>query len=303
MKIYDAIVIGGGVAGMTAAIYLKRANLNVLLIEKNSPGGQINFTNEIENYPGFTKISGPELAASIFMQLNELGVELAIDEVEKIIETSDYIEIKAKNNYYAKKIILATGRKPRKLNLTNEDRLSGNGISWCAICDGPLYKNKSVLVVGGGNSAIEEGMYLSTLAKQVTVINRTEKFRAEEMLLEKLKSKQNVSILTNTELVELVTNDNNLKAVKLINNQDSSTKVLSIDGIFVFIGYVPSEQLIAAEIYDDQGYLVVNNKMQTKLSSVYGCGDAIKKDVYQVTTAVGEGAIAATSLINDLTQK
>lgn len=303
MKTYDAIVVGGGVAGMSAAIYLKRANLKVLLIEKSALGGQVNLTHEIENYPGFKSIAGPDLATNIFVQMNNLGVEIAIEEIKKINQLDDVVEVIGENKYHAKKVIIATGRKPRRLNLPHENELAGRGVSWCAICDGPLYKNKTVLIIGGGKSAVEEGLYLATIAKKVYLINRTENFKADNSELENLKSKSNVEILVNTEIKEFITENNNLKGVKVINHNDRLVKQLDVDGVFVFIGYSPSQQLLEDPVYDDIGYLVVDGDMRTKLKNLYGCGDAIKKNVYQITTAVGEGAIAATSLINDLALK
>ena len=213
---YDLVIIGGGIAGISAAIYAKRSNLNVMIIEKETPGGQVNKTATIENYPGFTKIEGPELAFKLFEQLQQLKVEYKALEVKGIIDNGDYKTIITnKDSYQTKTVIIATGRVPRKLGKENEDKLYGRGISFCSICDGNLYKNKHIAVIGGGNSAIEESLYLSGLASKLTLIHRNEKLRADETLINELKKKNNVEILYNTEVEKFNEKDNVLDSVKL----------------------------------------------------------------------------------------
>lgn len=303
MQKYDVIVIGSGVGGMTAAIYLKRANLKVLLIEKNAPGGQINVTDEICNYPGFTNIKGPELASNFYRQVMELNIDMVIEEVVAIKENCQQkIVITKENEYETTKVIIATGRKPRNLGLANEERLTGRGISWCAICDGPLYKGKEVSVIGGGNSAVEEGIYLSTLAKKVYLIHRTDQLRADSTAVEILKSKSNVEFKLGYEVDEYVVDNNyNLVGIKIKNNLTQIIEELPIDGIFMFIGYEPIGTIFNnLGVIDHQGYVKVDLNMRTQNPGIYACGDAIEKSVYQIATAVGEGAVAATSVINDL---
>ena len=219
-KVYDTVIIGTGIAGITAAIYLKRSNLDVLLIDKDAPGGQLNKISIIENYPGYLKISGPELSEKLLEQVKNLNIEQrygkAIDIKDekniKIIKT-DIEEIKTKT------VIIAIGRTPNKLNIENEEKLLNKGISYCALCDGPLFKDKEVAVVGSGNSAVEESLYLSNICKKVTLIIRTDRFKAEETLQNQLKNKENIDIKYNC-VIDTITEENNvLKSLKLSNNE------------------------------------------------------------------------------------
>ena len=188
---YDVIIIGAGVAGISAAIYAKRSNMNVLLIEKDSPGGQINKTSTIENYPGFTSIQGPELAFKLFEQLQTLNIEYKALEVQKILDNKEYKTVVTnKDEYKTKTVIIATGRTPKKLGKENEDKLYSRGISFCSICDGNLYRDKNIAIIGGGNSAAEEGLYLSEIAAHLTIINRSNKLRADESMVNELKEKR-----------------------------------------------------------------------------------------------------------------
>lgn len=293
---YDVIIIGAGCAGISAAIYAKRSNLNVMIIEKETPGGQINKTATIENYPGFTKIEGPELAFKLFEQLQQLKVDYKALEVKEIIDNGDYKTIITnKDSYQTKTVIIATGRVPRKLGVENEDKLYGKGISFCSICDGNLYKDKPIAVIGGGNSAIEESLYLSSIASKLTLIHRNEILRADESLIYELKKKDNVEILYNTEVERFNENNNVLDSIEIKNTQDRTNNILKVDGVFVFVGYEPASDFIKnLDILDENGYVLVNNKMETKIPGIYACGDIIKKDVYQIVTAESEGAVAAT---------
>lgn len=305
MKTYDVIVIGSGVAGMTAAIYLKRANLNVLIIEKTAPGGQINVTDEICNYPGFTNVKGPELAMNFYAQVANLKIDFVIEEVVEIRNNGEPKEVITNlNHYQTTRVVIATGRKPKTLGLPNEERLTGRGISYCAICDGPLYKDKIVAVVGGGNSAVDEGIYLTKLASKVFLIHRNHELKAEKMAIQKLASINNCEMILNHELTEYVLEGQTLKAIKIVNKETNQERIIDLDGIFMFIGYEPTHMLIKdLKISDEQGYIKADMNMRTSAEGIYACGDAIQKDVYQIATAVGEGAVAATSVINDLSKK
>ncbi|CCY93316.1 thioredoxin reductase [Firmicutes bacterium CAG:884] len=285
---FDCIIIGAGIAGLTAAIYLKRAGKNVVIIEKSMPGGQILKTNSIKNYPGFLEIDGFGLIRRVLDQTDNLNIKIIKEEVLEI----NNLEVKTnKNTYQTKNIILATGRKPRILGLENEEELIGKGISFCASCDGNLYKNENVAVVGGGNTAFEDAIYLSNICKNVTLIHRNNNYRAEEYLIEELKQKANVTFAPNEKVEKLNTKDGFLESIETNNN------TYKIKGLFVAIGQVPSIIKIDS-LNQENGYIIVNEKMETNIKGIYACGDCIKKDVYQLTTAAAEGTIASFSIIS-----
>ena len=285
---FDCIIIGAGIAGLTAAIYLKRAGKNVVIIEKSMPGGQILKTNSIKNYPGFVEIDGFSLIRKILDQIDNLEIQIIKEEVKEI----NNLEVVTDNNVYsASNIILATGRKPRILGLQNENELIGKGISFCASCDGNLFKNDEVAVVGGGNTAFEEALYLSNICSKVYLIHRSENYRAENYLINELKQKQNVFLMPNEIITKLNTKEGHLESIETDKNK------YNIKALFVAIGQVPS--IIKIEgLETENGYIKVNNKMETNINGIYACGDCIKKDVYQLTTAASDGTIAATSIIN-----
>ena len=292
MKCYDCIVIGAGVAGMTASIYLKRANKSVLLLEREMPGGQINKTTEIENYPGFTKINGTDLALSIYEQVKQNNIEykygdvldIICDENKKIVKTN-------RDEFECENIILATGRIPRKLGLENEEKLISHGISYCAICDGMFFKDKVVAIVGGGNSALTGALYLSNICSKVYIINRKNELRADLSLQEKVKQKNNIEILFESVVTKLNEKDNVLKSIG-VNNEE-----LNVDGLFVYIGFDPDVSYLKnLNIKNNNGYVIVDENMETSIKGIYACGDMIDKNVYQIATAIGEASIAATSI-------
>ena len=285
---FDCIIIGAGIAGLTAAIYLKRAGKNVVIIEKSMPGGQILKTNSIKNYPGFVEIDGFSLIRKILDQIDNLEIQIIKEEVKEIKN----LEVVTDNNVYsASNIILATGRKPRILGLQKENELIGKGISFCASCDGNLFKNDEVAVVGGGNTAFEEALYLSNICSKVYLIHRSENYRAENYLINELKQKQNVFLMPNEIITKLNTKEGHLESIETDKNK------YNIKALFVAIGQVPS--IIKIESLEiDNGYIKVNSKMETNINGIYACGDCIKKDVYQLTTAASDGTIAATSIIN-----
>lgn len=285
---FDCIVIGAGIAGLTAAIYLKRAGKNVVIIEKSMPGGQILKTNSIKNYPGFIEIDGFSLIRKILDQIDNLEIQIIKEEVKEIKN----MEVVTDNNIYlTKNIIIATGRKPRILGLQNENELIGKGISFCASCDGNLFKNEKVAVVGGGNTAFEEALYLSNICSKVYLIHRSENYRAENYLINELKQKQNVFLMPNEIITKLNTKEGYLESIETDKNK------YNIKALFVAIGQIPAVIKIE-NLETENGYIKVNNKMETNINGIYACGDCIKKDVYQLTTAAAEGTIAATSIIN-----
>jgi thioredoxin reductase (NADPH) len=289
-KEYDVIIIGSGIAGMTAGIYLKRAGLNPLIIEENAPGGQLNKINTIENYPGFTKIDGPSLAAEIFKQARELDIEYLFDKVLKVeLNNEEKKVITGGTTLTCKYLVIATGRLSKKL-FNDDERYIGKGISYCGICDGYLYKEKDVIVVGGANSALEEALYLSNICNSVTMIIRGEKLRGEEKLINQVLEKNNIKCVYNSNVEEYNIENSKLASVKL----DDGT-IMDTDGLFVSIGSVPSADIF--EVEKEKGFIIVDSECMTNINNVYACGDIIKKTVYQLTTAASEGTVVAYSII------
>lgn len=283
---FDCVIVGGGIAGMTAAIYLKRANKNVVIVEKDILGGQINKTSRVENYPGFTFIEGIDLVNKIKEQIKNLNIPIINKEVVEIKQN----EIKLKDEILeTDNIILATGRIPKKLGLENEDELIGRGISYCATCDGFFFKNKIVCIVGGGNSALEESLYLSNLCKKVIILNRSAKLRADDYLIDEVNKRRNIEIKYNTEIIK-INKDEVLKSVTTKNEE------IKCDGLFIYIGLEPQiEYLKNSDIKTENGYVLVDSNMKTNIENIYACGDLIKKEAYQIITAASEGAKAAIS--------
>ncbi len=295
---FDCIIIGAGVAGTTASIYLKRSNFNILLLEKNMPGGIISNTSIIENYPGIKKIDGSTFAMNLYEQIKELDINYKYGNASEITQKNNLFIVNTDlGNYQTKSIIIATGRTPRKLNLENEDKLIGNGISYCATCDGLLYKDKEVCVVGGGNSALEESLYLSKICKKVTIINRSSKLRADEILIEKVKNTTNIEVMYNSNIIELKEKQN--KLTNIIIKKENETKELLCHGLFIYIGFEPIIPNVPNLKLNDN-YIVVDGRMQTNIDNICACGDIIKKDLYQIITAAGEGATAANTIKNNL---
>jgi thioredoxin reductase (NADPH) len=294
---YDIVIVGAGPAGLTAAIYGRRANKKVLVLEALNYGGQIINTLEIENYPVEEKISGFDFATKIYNQTKNLGAEIVYEKVVDLIDKNDYKEvITTKNTYQAKTVILATGNESRKLGLDNEDELIGRGISYCATCDGAFYKDKIVAVVGGGNSALEDALYLADVAKKVYLIHRKDVFNGEEVTVGKLRDKNNVDFILNSNVTKLISN-NNLNGIEVTNN-DKETKTIELDGLFVAIGRVPENQNFAKIInLNEKGYIIANEDCHTNVEGIYVAGDTRTKEVRQLVTAASDGAIAATEAI------
>ena len=286
---FDCIIIGAGIAGLTAAIYLKRAGKNIIIIEKSMPGGQILKTNSIKNYPGFLEIDGFSFIRKILDQIENLEIEIKKEEVKEI--SSNLEVITNKNTYKSSNIIIATGRKPRILGIENEEKLIGKGLSFCASCDGNLFKGEKVAVVGGGNSAFIDALYLSNICKNVILIHRKNNYRAEEYLIKELEKRPNVTFVKEEVIKKLNSKDGYLESI------ETDKQKYIVKGLFVAIGQVPSI-IKTNNLENELGYIKVNNKMETNIKGIYACGDCIKKDVYQLTTAASEGTIAAYSIIN-----
>ena len=292
---YDLIIIGMGISGISAAIYAKRANLKVLMIESSAPGGTLNKITNVENYPGISSVSGPDFAFNLFTKVQELEIEYKIEEVTDII--TDTKTIKTKNNVYqAKNILIATGRRPKLLGLDKEEALLGRGISTCALCDGALYKNKEVAVIGGGSSALAESIHLSKLVKKVYLIHRREEFRGEDTLVEEVKNTNNIELILNNEIKELKEENNILSGLILKDGQE-----LNVSALFIYIGFIPNTSFIEnSDIKLDKGYILVDKNGATNIDGIYASGDVTKKDTYQLINAASEGALASIKISENI---
>ncbi len=283
---YDVIIIGMGISGITAAIYAKRSNKKVLLIDKAMPGGTLNNIDKVSNYPGLVDISGPDFAANLFKQIKTLDIPYKLEEVKSLKLTDNVKVIETTNNtYQAKNVILAMGRRPKMLGLENESSLLGRGISTCALCDAFFYKDKDIAVVGTGNSALQETLYLANIVNKIYLINRRDGFRGDSMLVDQIKSLDNIEIIYNANIKELNSENNKLSEIILANN-----KHIKVEGLFIYIGSIPETKIVPEDILDSDGYVIVDKYLKTKLPGVYAIGDIIKKDVYQLVTAAADGA-------------
>ena len=289
---YDIIIVGAGHAGMTSALYALRANKKVLVLEAKSYGGQIINANLVENYPGLPNVSGFEFANNLYNQIKDLGVELKYETVIRIEE--DKRVITNKDSYKGKAIILATGAENRKLSIDREEEFIGKGISYCATCDGNFYKKKDVAVVGGGNTALEDALYLSNICNKVYLIHRRDSFRGESKYLDELKSKSNVKIITNSNVIKINGNDK-LESIELDNGN-----TLEISGLFIAVGQVPKNEIFKNIIELDNGYIASVDGVHTNIDGIYVAGDTRVKDLRQLTTAVSDGSIAATTALKEM---
>lgn len=302
MKTIDIIVIGAGTAGLTAAIYGQRAGRHVLLLEEGMYGGQIVNTPEIENYPGIQQISGFQFAMNLYEQATALGAELETGKVVEITENGDHKIVRTEQaEYSCGAVIIATGAKNRKLGIQGEKALVGRGISYCAACDGAFYKDKTVAVVGGGNTALGDADYLANGCRQVYLIHRREEFRGDASLAERLKQRENVTCIMNAVVTDVRVGER-LEKIIVENVALKEPQELSVDGLFVAIGQVPENQAFANLVeLDARGYIVAGEDCKTKTSGVYAAGDCRTKAVRQLTTAAADGAVAALAACEYLT--
>ena len=297
---YDTIIIGAGPAGLTSALYLLRANKKVLVLEAKSYGGQILNANKVENYPGIMSISGYDFATNLYAQVKNLGADIKYETVLKI--SDDKKVITDKNEYQSLTIIIATGASNRKLNLPNEIKFIGKGISYCATCDGNFFKEKTVAVIGGGNTALEDAVYLSNLAHKVYLIHRRSEFRGEDKNLEELKTKANVEFILNSNIISL-NGDEYLESITLKDNEEKEEN-LKIDGLFIAIGRIPKNEIFNNVVdLDDNGYIIAHDDVYTKTGGIFVAGDARLKPLRQLTTAVGDGSLASLAVLKYLKEK
>lgn len=300
-KEYDIVIIGGGPAGLAAGLYAARGNMKTVILEKLIPGGQLNNTLDVENYPGMDHVTGPQIAQAMEEQTKRFGCEIIstcnITNVElngkiKTIETD-------KGIFTAKVVIIATGSEYRKLNVPGEKEYSGKGVSYCAVCDGAFFKEKELVVVGGGDSAVEEGSFLTKFANKVTIVHRRDKFRAEKIIQDRAFKNPKINVIWNTTVPEVKGNTNGVTAVKLKNAQTNEEKDFKCDGVFIYVGLDPNTQLFKEKVAMDEGNKVLTNeKMETNVRGVYAAGDVRETPLKQAVTAASDGSLAATMAIS-----
>ncbi len=294
-KIYDVIIIGAGPAGMTAAVYTSRANLSTLMIERGVPGGQMANTEEVENYPGYEHILGPELSTKMFDHAKKFGAEYAYGDIKSITDGKEYKTINAGSKQYkARAIIITTGAQYKKIGIPGETELGGRGVSYCAVCDGAFFKEKELVVVGGGDSAVEEGVYLTRFAKKVTIVHRRDELRAQKILQDRAFANEKVDFIWSHTVKEIHEKDGKVGSVTLVSTKTGEEREFQTDGVFVYIGMVPlTKPFLDLGITNDEGYIVTNEKMETSLPGIYAAGDVREKMLRQIVTATGDGSIAA----------
>lgn len=295
MRKYDVVVIGSGPGGMTAALYAARANLNVAMLDRGIYGGQMNNTDDIENYPGFTTIKGPELGEKMYQGTVKAGVNFVYGDVQNVtVDDQQMKHIQTDSDeLVASAVIIATGSNNRKLGVPGEEKFSGKGVSYCAVCDGSFFKGKNVTVVGGGDSAISEGLYLANVTDGVNVIHRRDQLRAQKVLQNRAFDNDKIDFTWNTSVTEILGDENHVTGVKIHNNQVGDDTILDTDGVFVYVGNFPNSQIFNnLNITDQAGWIITNDQMETTIPGIYAIGDVRQKQLRQITTAVGDGGIA-----------
>ena len=295
-EILDLVIVGGGPGGLTAGIYAKRAALNAVLIEKGALGGQVINSDEVENWPGTLHANGAELSMQFAEHAQSLDLEIRYHDVARIDPGLDHHTIRLDNGEELKAyaVILGTGGHPRKLAIPGEDELYGKGVSYCAVCDGFFFRQKDVVVVGGGDSACEEALYLAKLAKKVYIAHRRDEFRASRLLQQRVEADCDIEVLWNTVLTQIVADDGGVTSVALKDTVDDSTRDLAIDGVFIFIGFLPNNELVPAGVkLSTDGYVITDEKCETNIPGLYAIGDLREKYARQIVTAAADGCTAA----------
>ena len=300
---YDTIIIGAGPAGMTAALYAARSNLKVALIEGGLPGGQMNNTSDIENYPGYANISGPELAEKMFEPLENLGVEHLYGFVENIEDHGDVKKvITADEEFETRTVIVATGSKHRLLGVPGEEELNSRGVSYCAVCDGAFFRDQDLLVVGGGDSAVEEAIFLTQFAKSVTIVHRRDELRAQKVLQDRAFANDKINFIWDS-VVREIKGENRVESVVIENVKSGQVTEQAFGGVFIYVGLDPVSDFVQElHIQDHAGWIVTDDHMKTSVAGVFAVGDVRQKDLRQVTTAVGDVAIAGQEAYKYITE-
>ncbi|MEC2055540.1 thioredoxin-disulfide reductase [Peribacillus psychrosaccharolyticus] len=296
-KIYDVLIIGAGPAGMTAAVYTSRANLSTLMVERGIPGGQMANTEEVENYPGFGHILGPELSTKMFDHAKKFGAEYAYGDVKEIIDGKEYKTVVAgSKEYKARAVIISSGAEYKKIGVPGEQELGGRGVSYCAVCDGAFFKEKELFVIGGGDSAVEEGVYLTRFASKVTIVHRREELRAQKILQDRAFANEKIDFIWNHTLKQINEKDGKVGSVTLVSTIDGKEVERKADGVFIYIGMNPlTKPFLNLGITNAMGYIETNERMETKVDGIFAAGDIREKSLRQIVTATGDGSIAAQS--------
>ncbi|EGD30771.1 thioredoxin-disulfide reductase [Streptococcus sanguinis] len=302
---YDTIIIGAGPAGMTAALYAARSNLKVALLERGIPGGQMNNTADIENYPGYANISGPELAEKMFEPLENLGVEHLFGLVEKIEDRGDFKEIITEDERFeTKTVIIASGANHRHLGVPGEEDYNSRGVSYCAVCDGAFFRDEDLLVVGGGDSAVEEAIFLTRFAKSVTIVHRRDELRAQKVLQDRAFANEKIRFVWDSVVESIHGDERKVTGVTFKNVKTGETSQADFGGIFIYVGLDPVSEFAAdLGITDEAGWILTDHQMKTSVAGIYAVGDVRQKDLRQITTAVGDGAIASQEAYKYLTEQ
>ena len=301
---YDTMIIGAGPAGMTAALYAARSNLKVALLERGIYGGQMNNTAEIENYPGYARISGPELAEKMFEPLENLGVEHLFGQVEKIEDHGDYKKIIIEDEVFeTKTVILASGANHRHLGVPGEEEYNSRGVSYCAVCDGAFFRDEDLLVVGGGDSAVEEAIFLTRFAKSVTIVHRRDQLRAQKLLQERAFANEKISFIWDSVVKEIKGDDRRVTSVVFENVKTGQISESDFGGVFIYVGLDPVSDFVKdLGICNEDGWIITDQHMKTAIDGIYAIGDVRQKDLRQITTAVGDGAVAGQEVYKYITE-
>ncbi|WP_258088083.1 thioredoxin-disulfide reductase [Weissella fangxianensis] len=298
---YDTIILGAGPGGMTAATYASRANLSVLMIDRGIYGGQMNNTAEVENYPGFNSVLGPDLSEKMYQSSTQFGAEYAFGTVLHVQAQDDgsWRVVTDMDEYTTNSVIVATGSDYKKLAVPGEDDYSGRGVSYCAVCDGAFFRGQHVIVVGGGDSAVEEATYLAGLADKVTVFHRRDKLRAQQILQERAFANDKIEFVWNTEVEEILGDDKKVTGVRVHNNVTNEVYTVDAAGVFIYVGVLPVSDVVAdLGITNERGWIETNERMETALPGIYALGDVREKELRQITTAVGDAAIAGQNVFS-----
>ncbi len=304
-KVYDVLIIGGGPAGLTAALYAARSRLKAVVLERGMAGGQAATTHKIENYPGFPDgILGPDLGQALEQQATNFGAEFVQTEIEGVDLSGDLKTVKAyEGEYKGRTLILATGADPKKLGVKGEEELRGRGVSYCATCDGAFFKDQEVIVVGGGDAAVEEALFLTRFAKKVSIVHRRDQLRAAPVIQERAKANEKVAFIWDS-VVDEIKGEKHVEGVVVKNVKTGETKTVPAAGIFIYVGLVPNTALLKGQVgMDPQGYILAGEDTMTSKPGVFAAGDCRKKPLRQVVTAVSDGAVAAMAATKNLEEE